>query len=122
MHKFQPFVDLLKRTVIRATYRCWIRKIIKWFKFIHFYIATGRLGHTVLHSFRATLQVAPSSQSIDGSVSGESSFTSMNGNTVVVRRDPDDGAFSVDGMSLTRCPDKCSMEADPGPCEAIIPR
>ena len=46
----------------------------------------------------------------------------MNGNTVVVRKDSDNGSLSADGIGLTRCPDKCRMEADPGPCEAIIPR
>ena len=68
-----------------------------------------------------TTQVALS-QSIEDSVSSESQFTSMNGNTVLFKRDPDDGTISADGMTLTRCPDKCRMEADPGPCEAIIPR
>lgn len=68
-----------------------------------------------------TTQVALS-QSIEDSVSGESQFTSMNGNTVLFKRDPDDGTISADGMTLTRCPDKCHLKVDPGPCEALIPR
>ena len=69
-----------------------------------------------------TLHKLHLSQSIEGAVSNESSFTSMNGNTVVVKKDPVDGTFSADGMTLTRCPDKCRLKVDPGPCEAIIPR
>ena len=55
-------------------------------------------------------------------MSGESSFTSMNGNTVVVKRDPENGTFTANGMRLNRCLDKCNIKPDPGPCEAIIPR
>ena len=46
----------------------------------------------------------------------------MNGNTVVVKRDPENGTFTANGMRLNRCLDKCNIKPDPGPCEAIIPR